>query len=197
MRFRRRGTSRRSSRPRRSMEWIAAVSSPSLSVLDPGPIEIPGGDLGGVLSFWIAGPDTLGSFFDEPTLVRSLIRTAWLISGVPEFPAGTYFAGAVGIIEQVGIADSVPPESISPIDHQYYDWVWLEPTILGNNTLMPGGQHANTAAFYSWTGGEMYDIRSKRRLRSGYGLAVHIQSSEPSGGAASLSFHSRHLLADN
>jgi len=169
------------------MEWIGAHTSPTGT---PGEFGIVGLATGTDVNEWLLTPGEAEEFFDEPTLVRTLI---WPYVGLLNSPAFTAIVGAgwMGIMVAPG-GGAVPDPSINA-NRADIDWLWWVPFCLGNT----GNADTIVSTFVaSGTAGNQYDIRSKRKIPSGYGLAFYMSTGLINNVPLGLAIQARMLFAN-
>lgn len=203
MRRFRRGFRRGTSRPVRNKEWIGFTTSNGGGYYEPDEILLLPGD---ELKAWIITPEEARTEWDEPTIVRLLLGGQIYQAGSPARFATDYRTTIRGGFctwkSTVKGAPSVT--SLDDLDggDPGIDWLWwgewhFQHTALNaiatQFTEFPGADH-----------GKM-DIRTKRKLELGYGLAGAFIS-EPHGfpfppatptGGANVFFNGRILLLNH
>jgi len=175
---RRRTSSRRGGRPIRNREWIAFTTSTSETsgFAEPRTLFI---SPGGRAVNWIIDPQTARDEWDEPTVVRALIRSTLFIAGTPtQISTGGYRATLRGglITWKASVTDpalgDLSLDGLNPSDGEM-DWLWWDEQHLWYQS----GQYIGTEAFAGSQGdqnGKM-DIRAKRKLEIGSGLVAAFE----------------------
>lgn len=171
MPFRRRrlSRSRRGGSRKRTREWVHATTSPNLNFDEPGPLSL------GIDSFapqWIISPPDVEAFWDEPTVERLIIYfDVHLEIATASLGADLIASGWVGITTWKSDA-AVPNEFIRVQDPR--DYLWWYPFILGNTGA---GQAITVVSKDNSTSGELFDMRGRRKMPQGTGLAFCIATS--------------------
>lgn len=111
----------------------------------------------------IIAPDDFEVIFDEPTLVRMILR--WQIVGQP-MVTGTEGFVRIGILHHnynVSIGPASPPELL--IDGGYGQWLWMTSLAVRNPA-------ASSFAFANSGGDKVSfeDVRTKRKFETGDGM---------------------------
>lgn len=172
MRFRRRRSSRGRASPQRTREWLM------WETIETGtgyhrPFLLGANQSS---SNWLLDPDTCSNYYDEPTLVRLLIRT-WAYAVPPS--ASTSFETHLwsGIIVARGVTPATGGILAVPaIDARRgdYDWLWWQSVHFSRLTspfgVVPGiGELPASFGPY----GGVIDIKTKRRIPQGHGLLYY------------------------
>jgi len=156
-----RRSSRGSSRPIRAREWSSFSTSPTDTFGEPGPIVISPGT---TFYDWAADPNDLRDFYDEPTLVRTLIYDSLhvLISAStnPAINCSLY----VGLISYKN--DNFPVTEGPFTDDATKDWVYWQHWMMFNGGANSGFVEAGTTV----NPGDKIDLKTKRKFQSGEGL---------------------------
>jgi len=157
-----RRSSKRGSRPVRAREWNGFTTSPSGVPGEPGRIILEPGD---IFMDWCFDPNDVIEFYDEPTLVRTIISDQCH----PAVPGGQ--AASISCSLYVGLivmkADELPVPLLFP-DDSTKDWVYWSQWMMFNGGVNDGFVNAGPTR----NPGDTIDIRSKRKLQSGMGLAI-------------------------
>jgi len=147
--------------------WTGFETSPTSTPGEWGSIKLNPGDF---ISSWILDPNDAIEFYDEPTLVRLLLR----LTGVIAIPAANS-ANAWEAHVFAGIMtykyDSLPTPYIN-VDDPTKDWIWW--SSLG---FYHGANEYGTIFSMPAEGGPQigaYDIRAKRKIPEGHGLLMVI-----------------------
>lgn len=166
MPFRRRRTSSRarSGRPRRTREWFNwETINPTTGYHRPfllGP--------GQSSTAFLITPNDAQEFYDEPTIVRLLIRQ-WLIAQPVTATVAfeTHIWSGILVARDNGYGD--PPDiSVTRGD---YDWLWWQSVHFSRLTNVFGtipGMGVLSAEFGPQQG--VIDVRAKRKIPQGFGL---------------------------
>lgn len=184
---------------KRATHWIQAITSATLDPLLPSLIQIPSD--GSIGMNWIIPPDDVRAFYDDPTIVRMLIKISWLvINGTDAAVIGRTLTAGFGIREAQGTGGTgvSTPNAVGAIEDPYIDWMFNDVAMLGNNVPAGTPNPASWTAYASTTGDSRFDIRTKRKLRDGYGLCAYDQVINDTGVTTVLQFGlvARILLLD-
>lgn len=167
---------RRFSKPVKRAEtaWLSFETSPTNVPGEPGSILLAPGQ---GINEWLISPNDSEVFFDEPVLLRSLIGySVATIDPVADHDGETILY--MGVIVTPG--DAVSPPTIFPTVGSH-DWIWHGRVLLGRN---PGGGSTGGTFFAAAAtdAAPIFDIRSKRRIPNGYGLAFYADAvASPTG----------------
>jgi len=169
MPFRRRGFRNNRGRSSRNKEWITWTSSLAAGYFTPNMIELAPGNLA---VSWIIAPEDARIEWDEPTIVRSLIRFNLFLSGSPSVQASQYdatFRG--GLITWKGNTHPALPTSVPDIEPAdgSLDWIWWDEIHLEHPTATNAIGSTDAPSFGTDYMGRM-DIKSKRKMELGTGL---------------------------
>lgn len=147
---------------------------------------------------WLLDPEFLKDHFQEPTIVR-MIFSLWLTSIPPNYDLGNFdvheWSGL--IVSRATSTPGVVP-AIDPTDGEH-DWLWWRSwhfhsqfTTLG--TPVRVGNHYFSDA-WGPQGGQ-FDIRSKRKIPAGHGLAMYnfCQPAPDGIGASVIGYTTGRLL---
>lgn len=195
-RFRRSFRSRRSS-PRRTREWLG------WSTLEAGTANVRTMTLfpNQTSTNWILFPSAALAQYDEPTAVRFLINHWW--TPVPtdfatsdmEITIVTGIIAVRGEISGTGGIDGIPNVAVQRGDQ---DYIWREERHFARfqngalqPLLSPGGINEAQGP------GDIYDIRSKRKLPQGFGLLYFNLCTADSYGGGMVGFTSGRFLVLN
>lgn len=180
--FRRSG---RSSRPIRAREWDGFTTSPSGILGEPGRIILSPNE---VFFDWAFDPDDLRDFYDEPTLVRSLIfdasHASWDGSTSPSISCSLY----VGLIKWKN--DNFPVTEGPFADDTTKDWIYWAQWMMFNGGTSSGVVLAGNVV----NPGDRQDIRTKRKFQSGEGLLLAAFASANNSHDVIWGFNARCLL---
>lgn len=149
--------------------WTGFETSPTSTPGEWGSIKLNPGDF---VTSWILDPNDANEFYDEPTLVRLLLRmtaiTAVLTANVNNDYEAHVFAGITTFKY-----DLFPLPYFSAADPTR-DWLWWSSFQLYHGA----GEYANIFSMPASGGMQQgtYDIRSKRKLPEGYGLMLAIEN---------------------
>ena len=127
---------------------------------DFAPVRI---DVGDYFADWIIDPDSAVNLFDEPTVLRTVFQWAIAAAGGGPTPAKTMVSA--GII--VCTATGGDPTPLHPRADGWMDWLWTNTQGYFSNPL----QDLPALWAYMSPAADTWDIRSKRRLEAGQGLA--------------------------
>lgn len=165
-RFSRRRSFRRG--PKRAMEWIGAHASPTGNPGELGLVAIapPGGGGTAGINDWILSPAEAQEFFDEPTLVRTLIDVLVALPAPGASPVD--LAGWMGMLILPG--DGASPDPSIQAGDASKDWLWWQPFILGTTVPASTVYISGQSAFMSGK----FDIRSKRKILGGDGVGFYL-----------------------
>jgi len=187
--MRTRSFSRRSSRsqsPRRNREWFAGSTSPSGNLGEPGRILLTTTN---AFSSWIITPSDMLDFYDEPTLVRSLICDQGHALA-PNASASISVSWYVGISLAKG--DNATPPFLDPQDGGH-DWIYWAQWMAFNGGTSDGFINAGPTR----NGNDTIDIKSKRKFQTGAGLAVYAIAPLNNSHDVVWAMNSRHLFLNN
>lgn len=189
-RFRRSRSGRRGmSRPVRNREWIGFTTGGEY--LEPETLILTAGD---IFPAWVIDPPTAKTRWDEPTIVRLLLIPQVYVNATPTEATGDYrltLRGGFLTWKSTSTTGLVIPSDLDGIDPSdpSADWLWWTESHF---------RHFNAKAYgtnvHDFTGqGGFIDIRSKRKMELGYGLAgcFEVLADSTPGGANFLgvSFH--------
>lgn len=124
----------------------------------------------GVYANYILSPDEMTSFYDEPTLLRSILRWVAVTSSAPTSGQDWFFGwGLIQLdFELPGgtIAGTYAPALPLPYFDADSEWIytWYQTVVSGS--VLNGGFGATA------NGVGMEDIRTRRRFQNGKGLAL-------------------------
>lgn len=171
------------------MEWVGAHSSPTDTSGEYGWLYIPAATLG--LNQWLIDPGSFEDFFDEPTLVRQIIQYTWMPVTI-SVPASNakYGGGWIGIIVTAG--DGAVPDPSIDARRSDYDWAFWAPLMVGCAT---SGATTISVGNVAGANGQL-DIRSKRKIRNGHGLAFYFSPSDIMNIDCQFEFQWRGLFAN-
>jgi len=198
MRFNRvRTRGRRSGKPKRAREWLAS------SLIDPVTqqpvvgIVFSGGIPYEVYADWILSPDAASGLYDEPTVLRMLIQWSWITTTTSNAPMAAHVE--IGIITLKLEGTSSPFATPGELDNVPLpfldgdsDWLWCK------QYTVPVSPNAFHTSFATIPGQGFEDIRTRRKIPNGYGLALIIayESAGVIAPAALATFSSRILFAN-
>lgn len=131
---------------------------------------------GAVQNAWLITPSDAHNQFDEPTIIRLLIRS-WSIAAPPNAGAGDYdISFWQGLLVTRGEADTAGSMDGTPeitAERGDFDWLWWDSvhfhrwwTAIGT----PVGYAMNNKPADFGPYGGVVDLRTKRRIPQGYGL---------------------------
>jgi len=170
------------------MEWVGAHSSPTSTPGDFGLILLTAAFTG--VNEWLLTPGEAQDFFDEPTLVRQLISfTVMPLAVVSPSVTAQYPCGWMGILVTGGDA-AVPDPSIQA-NRADYDWAWWTPYILGS------ASSGATVSAIGFPNAAAPDIRSKRKILNGMGLAFYMTPSGLNNADIQFAFQWRGLFQNH
>lgn len=188
MRHFRRGGSRRrgTSRPIRNREWTAFTTTQvGLTYDQPRSAVLTAGQ---VFKAWVLDPDYVQTQWDEPTIVRTLLAPQMFLNATTAQIAGDYrMTLRWGLITWKGATDVALPatglDGVEPSDPTM-DWmIWGE---VHFNHFLTNNLGTNEADFSGNSG--WIDVRSKRKLERGYGLALGFKCLADSIPATAVGF---------
>lgn len=198
MPFRRRSRLSRggSSRPIRNREWITWTSSLASGYSVPNMIELAPTNLANA---WIVTPEECRDEWDEPTVVRSLIRFHARPVGSTAALGGTWDATIRGgLIVWKGNVNGPPGltslDDLDPNDGSL-DWLWWDEIHMEHTTgdlLFNDGIESEATP----QGGRI-DIRAKRKMELGFGLAGAFVNVAASSINVRMFFSGRALLLNH
>lgn len=124
---------------------------------------------------WVLAPDFTGFELNEPTLVRTIVTDSIVAFITTEGAAAAnrsveFACGLLAIGGQSQPGD--PPPIMGACDQPGLDWVWYNRKLIGN----ANGGAGTTVSVVSNGLGEILDVKSKRRLKRGDGLAFYAQA---------------------
>lgn len=188
-----RRTRRSGNRPIRAREWLAFTSSATTNYEEPSSINIAPDFYNNT---WLLSPLDAQAFYDEPTVVRLIIRITAYPEILPDDFLGNWEANlTLGII--VTKSDEATPNNLIDIGDPTKDWLWWA-QFQFYHRLNTGTAIAQLPA--SSGSADSYDIRAKRRIPDGSGLAIgwanYSSGLAPSVPAANVRFfvQGRYLL---
>lgn len=164
---------RRGSSPLRPREWWGFVTSATLNLDEPSALSLnPGFSSIG----WILSPNDAQEFFDRPTLVRLLFRITCITNlGSESFNQTWNTVARFGII--LWRSDEASIDNIDSNDYTH-DWIWYDQIILYHFVDEVTGISALPAQSGPFQG--VIDVRSKRKIPDGYGIAMVLTNDESS-----------------
>lgn len=201
-RFRRSFRSRRSSSPKRSRQW-AGWETFIIGTQNRRSFTLP---IGGSSTQWILPPDSVISEYNEPTVVRLLIRQ-WHIPVPPDFSAGAYelsfISGIIAVRGEIGATpfsyNGIPNVAVERGDQ---DYLWYHSSHMTRFQAAAGqpwlgsGSELNDGHFGPYQG--YIDVRAKRKLPQGHGLLYfNFLTADSFGGTVVGYTGGRMLLLDN
>jgi len=179
---------------RRAMEWLSWKVTQDITDPKQGLLVTPGDRLG----FWILTPGEVRDFFDEPTIVRNIVRNSILGAVDPSGSSqiGGYYAEGLITWKQSMDNDSAPSDPTElpnmftgDADFLYYNTIWLGDTVNGS-------QRQFFAGFASVGQADTFDLRSKRKLEDGEGYLYVVESHSGSDINIIMNTSGRVLLAN-
>lgn len=168
MRFKRRRRARGPSK-RRALEWIGFNSVNAGTGSPAAHVNIP---IGGIYGNYILSPDELTTLYDEPTLLRSILRFSAATTNAAVANGTDWFFGW-GLValdfEAPGgtLPAAVLPYVPLPFFDSDTDWIYEY-----HQTVVSGQQTLKPALDATVNGAGEVDIRTRRRFPNGHGLAL-------------------------
>jgi len=143
--------------PLRPVDWIGAQVNADLFILPPAI---------GTVCEWVVTPSEIAEQFTNPTLMATRMKVAY--DALVTLGAGTFQFVAVGLIEWMAAADTLPTPCPDPLLDTDFDWIIRQ--------VFPVGAIAGTSVEISGNTdfGEDYMSAAKRRLETGSGLLLAI-----------------------
>lgn len=171
--------------PRKTKEWFTWYNYTS----DPADHEVTILPPGSYFTDWILNPLQMAEVFDSPTHMRSLFEL--IIAYGPG--AGT---GGTGIYPAAGLftcqETGAGPQPLNPLyDGWMSNWLWTGYPDL----VRPPAASIALAVQSTWKGIDVLDIRSRRKLPPGTGLAFIVTNPSTSDDSISFSICGRSLFA--
>jgi len=190
-RMRRRSSSRRSSRSGgRTREWNAFTTVDTGNGSFAAHINLPNNS---VYANYLLSPDDMTVFYDEPTLVRSILHFSAV--GAASVGANNDMWLSMGYIKwdaEVGAAGAVPAGLLPFVPLPFIDadspWIWQY------HQSIPNGPVAGTVRLDAAVDGNgLVDIRTKRKFENGSGLLFVATATRSDGGQINLAVSGRLL----
>jgi len=153
---------------RLTKEWIGfSLENPS----SPGEPQTAYLNSGVYVTNWILSPSDALTVFDEPTILRCLIQTTTAFDQMA--------AGGMALVSYGLIACTELP-TYSSYSAPDFDWIWMQWVTRNASAATVAPAAAGTADQST-----LSDVRTKRKIDAGQGLAIVIQY-EPGGAAAGV-----------
>jgi len=181
---------------KRNREWITWTSSLASGYAVPNLIELAPGDR---FNSWIITPEEAKDEWDEPTIVRSLLRFFVGVAGGPTVTSATYdLTVRGGLIVWKGNVNGPPAatalDDLDPQDGSL-DWLWWDEAHLEHVGIDTFG--FNQLASSGTPQGGRIDVRSKRKMELGFGLVGAFENVAAASANARMMFSGRALLLNH
>lgn len=165
MRFRRRSRSAKRSLPSRKVwgGFYSVIVSGGIS-----PVNVPAG---GYYSGWILSPNDASDFYDEPTVGRMIFNQQTVVNVLTANVAGNYGAHCLSCIFASRADPAGLPPFLNPFDTTL-DYLWWASKFYHHTQDMAFGFGASSTSSGEQQG--HFDIKAKRKLPEGYGLAYQF-----------------------
>jgi len=161
----RRGGFRRVAKgPRRSREWIEWWTAIATTPTDPDWIDL---GVGSIFANYILDPLQMQNEFDEPTMVRNIVRWWVTADGTPPMRLSAYFGLISSTLKTPPFFDA-PVPTLDGAD----DWIWK--TVVAGRADLAAGSAQLTQLPNDKYGFE--DIKTKRKFSDGRGLMLVVEN---------------------
>lgn len=189
-------------RPRRSrsiskvrpLEWVGYNSVDGATGSPAAHVSMAGG-AGTVYANYILSPDEMTTLYDEPTLVRSILR--WNVSIASGVTANNdwFFAWGLIALNLEAPGGTLPAAVLGYIPLPFFDadsdWIYEF------HSTQTSGMTLTTSIDATLTGVGEHDIRTRRKFPNGHGLALVAYYATTGGiGQANVQFSGRLLFAN-
>lgn len=144
---------------------------------------------GNGFSDWAIDPNDARDFFDEPTIVRTLISDMC-------HPVAANSGASISCSLYVGLmvvkSDEAVPPWQEPLDAGH-EWMYWSQWMMFNGGTSDGFINAGPTR----NGGDTIDVKSKRKMPEGYGLAVYAACPSNNSHDVVWAFNGRCLLLNH
>jgi len=173
----------------RTREWIAATTSPTEVYEEPGALILAPNQF---TSSWILHPGDSTDFFDEPTLVRTLVHLSYLTDVSASVVSTGTWNDSIWIGFVIWRSDIAGPNDLLIAANGSRDWIWwfqgYTYKLAVGQFIVQGGGTANPGQ------GNMFDLKGKRKIPNGSGIAFCAQTPATNDAEIEFAISTRMLL---
>lgn len=179
--------------PIRAKEWVAfaqvdaATQRPNASILLPSQT---------IYASWILSPDEMTTLYDEPTLLRSILRYSFVPNTQP--PAGDGSFLSFGLIKanfETAAGGALPAALLPFVPLPFFDgdsdWIYE-----WHSTIPSTGVSFLASVYAAQNGNGQEDIRARRKFPDGHGLLLVIYNDSSANVAYRCTVQGRLLFAN-